>query len=76
MESSFCQHLRDELDTIEKVGLKIRNRHTENLCVSKQTQPKNEKLLIMKERTLNALELWKILVNPFALELNFQSLIP
>ena len=40
---SFCQHLRDEFDTIEKNGLKLTaGIYTENLCVSKQTQPKSE----------------------------------
>ena len=35
---------------------------------------KRRRLSIMKERTPDALELWKMLVNPFVLELTFQLL--
>ena len=37
---------------------------------------KRKRLLIMKERTLDALELWKMFLNSFVLELTFKSLIP
>ena len=37
---------------------------------------KRRKLLIMMKRTLDALQLWKMLVNLFVLELTFQSLLP
>ena len=39
---SFFQHLRDEFDTIKNDDLKLATGMQENLCVSKQTKPKNE----------------------------------
>ena len=72
---SLCQHLRDEFDTIEKDGLKLTT-GIQKTYASQNKRYQKTRLLIMKERTLNALDLWKMLVNPFVLELTFQSLIP
>ena len=69
---SFCQYLRYDFDTIEKDGLKL----TTGIQKTYVSPYKQRKLLIMKERILDALELWKMLENPFVLELTFQSLIP
>ena len=38
---SFCQHLWDEFDQIEKDGLKLTPR-IQKTCVSKQRKPQNE----------------------------------
>ena len=73
---SFCQHLRDEFDTTEKDGLKLKPVYRKPMCLKTNETEKRRRLLIMKERTLDALELWKMLVNPFLLELTFQSSIP
>ena len=40
---SFCQHLQDEFDTIEKDGLKLTTGIQKNLCISKQTQLETKK---------------------------------
>ena len=72
---SFCPHLRDEIDTIKKDGLKLTTCMQKTYASQKNATEKRRRFLIMKERTLDALELWKMLVNPFVLELAFQSLI-
>ena len=71
---SFCQHLRNEFDTIEKNRLKLVYRKP--MCLKANATEKRRRLLIMKRRTLDALELWMLLVNSFVLELTFQLLIP
>ena len=75
---SFFQHLWDEFDTIEKDGLKLTpcRLYRKPICLQRNETEKQRRLLIMKERTLDALQLWKMLENPFVLELTFQSLIP
>ena len=65
---SFCKHLRDEFDTSQPL-------YRKPMCLQTNETEKRRRLLIMKERTLDALELWKMLENPFVLELTFQSLI-
>ena len=73
---SFCQHAWDEFDTIKKDGLKLATGIQKALCLQTNETEKQRRLLIMKERTLDALELWKMLESPFVLELTFQLLIP
>ena len=72
---SFCQHLLDEFVTTEKDGLKLTTDLQKSMCLQTNATEKRRRLLIMKERTLDTLELWKMLENPFVLELTFQSLI-
>ena len=67
----FYQNLRDEFDTIEKDGLKLTTGITKTYRLQTNATEKQKRLLIMKERTLNAQGLWKMLVNSFVLELTF-----
>ena len=68
---SFCQHSRDEFDTIEKDSLKLTTGIQKTYVSQNKRNRKTKKTLIMKERTLDALQLWKMLENPFVLELIF-----
>ena len=73
---SFCQHLRDEFDTIEKDGLKLTPSIQKTYVSQNKRNRKTKKTFDYEERTLDTLQLWKMLENPLVLELTFQSLIP
>ena len=61
---SFCQHLRDEYVTTEKDGLKLTTGMQKTYVSPNKRNRKTKKILIMKERTLDTIELWKMLDNP------------
>ena len=54
---SFCQHLRDEFDTTEKDGLKLTTGVQKAYVSPSKRTKKQRRFLIMKERTLDALQL-------------------
>ena len=73
---NFCQHLRDEFDKIEKDGLKLRTGIQKTYASQNKRNRKTKKAFDYEVEDTGCTRLWKMLVNPFVLELTFQSLIP
>ena len=76
MESSFCQHLWDEFDTIEKDGLKLTPGIQKTYVSPNKRNQKMKKTFDYEGEDTGCTRALEDARESFVLELTFQSLIP